>query len=123
MPRFGKRSKENLSTVHPDLQALFNEVIKHYDCSVICGHRGEEEQNEAYNEGNSDAEYPNSRHNSLPSEAADVIPYPLPNWEKEQFYKLATFIFRAAQDLGIEVEWGGHFKSFFDGPHWQLKRN
>jgi len=44
MPAFGERSRNNLKTCHEDLQKLFNEVIKHFDCSVICGHRGQEEQ-------------------------------------------------------------------------------
>jgi peptidoglycan L-alanyl-D-glutamate endopeptidase CwlK len=26
----------------------------------------------------------------------------------------------AAEELGIEVEWGGDWKRFPDGPHWQL---
>ena len=123
MPKFGKTSKERLSTCHADLQRLFNEVIKHTDISIICGHRNKEDQDKAYNEGNSKVKWPNSRHNSEPSDAVDVIPYPLHDWNKEQFHRLATIIFKKAQDLGIKVEWGGHFQSFFDGPHWQLKRN
>jgi peptidoglycan L-alanyl-D-glutamate endopeptidase CwlK len=27
---------------------------------------------------------------------------------------------RAAQEVGVPVEWGGDWKSFKDGPHWQL---
>jgi peptidoglycan L-alanyl-D-glutamate endopeptidase CwlK len=27
---------------------------------------------------------------------------------------------RAAKDLGIDLEWGGDWKSFPDAPHWQL---
>ena len=44
MPKFGNRSKQRLETCHEDLQEIFNEVIKYFDCSVLCGHRGEEDQ-------------------------------------------------------------------------------
>jgi peptidoglycan L-alanyl-D-glutamate endopeptidase CwlK len=44
MPQFGKDSLTKLSTCHPDLQKLFNEVIKHYDCTILEGHRSDEDQ-------------------------------------------------------------------------------
>ena len=45
MAKFGKKSRERLATCDPRLQKVFNEVIKHIDCSVLEGHRGEERQN------------------------------------------------------------------------------
>ena len=48
MPRFGRRSRKNLETCHEDLQELFNQVIKYFDCTVIQGHRGKEEQNKYF---------------------------------------------------------------------------
>jgi len=80
MPKFGTRSLRNLSECHIDLQVLFREVIKHFDCTVICGHRSEADQTAAYNKGNSKVKFPNSKHNSLPSMAADVVPYPI-DWD------------------------------------------
>ena len=44
MPRFGTRSKRNLATCDKRLQRIFNEVIKHVDCSVIEGHRDQQRQ-------------------------------------------------------------------------------
>jgi len=72
---FSTNSKKQLATCHPDLQVLFTEVIKYFDCIVIEGHRGEAAQNAAYNKGNSKLRYPNGKHNKLPSMAADVAPY------------------------------------------------
>jgi len=46
MPKYSKQSAGRLSTCDPRLQDVFNEVIKHFDCSVLQGHRGEIEQNE-----------------------------------------------------------------------------
>ena len=51
MPSFSGRSKEKLASCHPDLQKVFNEVIKHIDCTIIEGHRGEERQNRFADEG------------------------------------------------------------------------
>ena len=75
MSQFSQSSAEKLSTCHTDLQILFKEVIKEYDCTVLCGHRGEEEQNKAFKAGNSKLQWPNSKHNTAPALAADVVPY------------------------------------------------
>ena len=53
MPQFGKDSLARLSTCHPDLQKLFKEVIKHYDCTILEGHRSDEDQLKAFNAGKS----------------------------------------------------------------------
>jgi peptidoglycan L-alanyl-D-glutamate endopeptidase CwlK len=134
MPKFGTRSKTNLGQAHPELQRLFNEVIKHYDCSVICGHRGEEEQNAAYAEGRSKLKFPESKHNKSPSLAVDVVPYfsndPHIRWEdKEKFYEFGGFVQGVAKVLGINIRWGGNWdmddelkdQSFFDLPHFEIK--
>ena len=44
MPNFSIVSKQRLNTCHQDLQKLFNEVIKHYDCAVIQGARSDFDQ-------------------------------------------------------------------------------
>lgn len=36
------------------------------------------------------------------------------------YYKLAPIMKQAAKDVKVPVEWGGDWKSFKDGPHWQL---
>lgn len=78
--KFSKSSLDQLLTCHPDLQKLFLEVIKHYDCTVLEGNRGEEKQHEDFLTGKSKVDWPNGKHNKLPSDAADVVPYPL-DWE------------------------------------------
>ena len=50
MARFGSKSKKNLATCDERLQKIFNEVIKHVDCSVLEGHRSKERQNKLYEE-------------------------------------------------------------------------
>lgn len=123
MPSFGVNSKRHLNTLHPDLQDVLNEAIKHYDFSIIWGHRGREDQNRFYLEGTSQVEWPNSRHNTKPSEAVDIVPYPgaFDNPD-EAFYLMATYIFRAAAKHGVHLHWGGHWKNFKDLAHFELER-
>ena len=128
MPKFGKRSLEQLNTVHPKLMRVAYEVIKVYDHSVIWGHRGEVEQNAVFKKGLSTLEWPNSKHNKLPSVAIDVIPWPK-KWgaSDREFVELAAHYMRAAKKLDIWIEWGGFFilrdgRHFFDAAHFKLHR-
>ncbi len=41
-------------------------------------------------------------------------------WEMNLYSKINLAVQEAAQDLGIPVEWGGAWKTFKDGPHFQL---
>lgn len=129
MFRFGKRSEKNLETCHEDLQKVFREVIRYVDCAIICGHRGKEEQEQAFLEGRSKLRFPESKHNQLPSRAVDVLPYPV-DWEDDRrFYYFAGFVMATAQSLGIELRYGGDWdgdynlkdQNFFDLPHFELK--
>lgn len=121
MNKFSQNSLDKLSTCHPDLQLLFNEVIKKHDCMIICGHRNKADQDQAYKTKHSKTPWPESAHNSLPSWAADVIPYPLSDWNDKLLFKTFSDIVKeTAKELGIEIMWGGDFKSFYDGPHYEL---
>ena len=139
MYKFSKRSKDNLSTADEQLQKLFNEVIKETDCTVIYGHRTPEEQFELFKNGrekvdggwtvvdkskvvtNLDGTTKKSKHNYFPSKAVDVVPYPLDWKDINSFKLLASVVKRKALELGIDVEWGGDWKSLKDYPHWQVK--
>lgn len=128
MPRFSQRSKDALATAHPDLQRLFNEVIQHFDCIVLEGHRGKEKQERMVREGKSQLHFPLSKHNKDPARAVDVAPYPIDWNDKERFYAFGGFVLGVAAMLDIEICWGGdwdqdtevHDQSFFDLPHFEL---
>lgn len=121
MPKFSPRSESRLNSCHEDLQRLFYEVIKEFDCSILCGYRDSRAQHEAYIKGYSRVDYPDSKHNKFPSRAVDVAPYPIDWNDLEAFNKLAQVVKQKAQELGIEVKWGAEFKTFEDYPHWELK--
>ena len=131
MPSFGKKSKERLSTCIPEIQELVKEVVKHFDCSVLCGHRNEEEQMLAYNAvpQRSGKKWPESKHNAEISTAIDVVPYPS-DWEdRERFHYFAGFVKGIAKSMGLEIRWGGDWDSdtevrdndFDDLPHFERR--
>jgi peptidoglycan L-alanyl-D-glutamate endopeptidase CwlK len=74
---------------------------------------------DAYNAGRSKAKFGESLHNSMPSDAVDIVPYPVVWDNKESFIESAGFVMGVAAMLGIDISWGGHFKNFFDGPHYE----
>lgn len=140
---------EALSTASESLQRLFEEVVRWYDCSVLEGHREKERQDEKQRTGKSKVKWPNSRHNSKPSEAVDAVRYPV-HWPspgidrrvkldpelKEyvkriaEFYHFAGYVQGTARQMGIELRWGGDWDSdrefldnvFDDLPHFELPK-
>lgn len=115
--------------VHGKLQDIFFEVIKGYDCSILCGFRDEAAQNEAFHTGRSKKQWPNSKHNGTPSLAVDVAPYPI-DWDDERrFYHFAGYVKGIADQLGISIRWGGDWdgdndlndQHFFDLVHFELE--
>lgn len=120
MPSFGRVSKSRLGTCHNLLQDILNEAIKECDFSVLCGHRGKAEQDAAYNAGNSKLKFPQSKHNQMPSLAVDIAPYPIDWNDLDRFKELGTIVKKIAKEKGIDLSWGGDWKSFKDYPHFQL---
>tara|TARA_R100000544_G_C2191035_1_gene41708 strand:+ start:193 stop:588 length:396 start_codon:yes stop_codon:yes gene_type:complete len=129
MPRYSKRSKKRLASCDERLQEVFNEVIKHVDCSVLEGHRSKERQNKLYDEGRTKVKYPDGRHNTNPSKAADVTPYPV-DWEdRERQTLFAGFVIGIARGMGYRIRWGGDWdmdfqvmdNRFDDFPHFEIR--
>ena len=130
MPKFGKKSMSKLETCHEDLQQVFYQVIKHFDCSVLEGHRGEELQNKYFNEGKSKVKFPKGKHNANPSNAVDVVPWPIDWDDTDRMYYFAGFVKGIAAMLDIPLRWGGDWNDntevkdtgFKDLPHFELKQ-
>jgi len=118
----------NLSTVNGRLQDVFLEVIKGYDCSILCGFRNEEDQDEAFHTGRSQKKWPDGRHNKAPSNAVDVAPWPIDWNNKKRFYHFAGYVKGVADKMGIKLRWGGDWdsdndlddQSLFDLVHFEL---
>lgn len=120
MAEFSEISLGRLKSCHPDLQCLFLAVIRVADCSILCGHRGEQDQNAAFEAGNSKLKFPESKHNKTPSLAVDVAPWPI-DWKDENKFKaFSETVKMVASQLDIKVKWGGDWEDFRDYPHWEL---
>ena len=137
MPAFSHTSQQRLNTCHQDLITLFHYVIKYYDCTIVCGQRGEVEQNKCYEDGSSQVKYPFSKHNVEPlSEAVDAAPYENGgiDWSERQMYHFSGFvqgIARMLYDYGAmshEIRLGADWdrdndvqdQRFKDLPHFEL---
>lgn len=143
MSSFSKKSIERLNTCHPDLIVIFNEVIKVFDCTVSEGYRGEKAQNEAYANGFSKVKYPYGNHNTYPSNAVDVYPYPVnlhPESQKEKELYIQRMCYFAGWVMGIadnlfksgkvshRLKWGSDWDGdtdlsnhdFRDYPHYEI---
>jgi peptidoglycan LD-endopeptidase CwlK len=114
----GKRSKERLEGVHPDLVAVVERAItiSNVDFTVLEGVRTKERQTRnLFAKGASKTM--NSRH--ITGHAVDLAPWPI-SWEKEEFIPIVKAMRQAAEELGIDVvhghDWG------WDSPHHELSR-
>lgn len=137
MPGFGRRSREQLKTCHPDLQKVAAEAIKLLDFSVVEGHRSREKQNEYYLKGVSKLKYPASKHNRWPSEAFDLLPFPVLYGHPSDFVKdiyrqrqmdLIRVVMYVADQLGVKLRSGSDWnlngdmtdEGFLDLAHFEL---
>ena len=134
MPKFSQESFSKLATCHTDLQTLFYEVIKYFDCQILEGFRDEATQNKDFAAGKTKLQWPNGKHNQTPSLAVDVAPYPLPDWTKSQDFIYFEIYRRYCCEVLTEgkmthgVRFGGYFNrtkpisdsSFLDLVHFEL---
>jgi len=127
MNSYSNSSKERLKECHRDLQLIFSTVLQSWDHTILTGHRDREEQNKKFVSGLSQVQWPNSKHNSRPSIAVDVSPYPIPkNWgagnrdEYEKFRYFAFYVLGVADillQLGYidhALRWGGDWNMNLD---------
>lgn len=114
------RSLQRLSGVHPDLIAVVKRaiVISGIDFVVLEGVRSVARQKELFNAGASKTM--NSRH--ITGHAVDLgaLVGGEVRWDWPLYSKIALAVKSAAAQAGVPVEWGGDWKSFKDGPHFQL---
>ena len=128
MPSFSTASRQRLDTCHPDLIQVCELVIPNYDFTVLEGHRSNARQDELFRQGKSKLQAGESKHNTDPSWAVDLAPYPIAWDDLSRFYLLAGFMFQAGSQLGVRIRWGGDWnrnwihtdQTFNDLPHFEL---
>ncbi|QGH71269.1 endolysin [Yersinia phage vB_Yen_X1] len=118
--KLGSRSLQRLQGVHPDLVKVVKRAIEisPVDFTVTEGLRTLERQKELFAKGASKTM--RSRH--LTGHAVDISPLVggKVSWDWKYYYPMADAMKQAAKELGVNIEWGGDWKTFKDGPHFQL---
>ncbi len=120
-----EKSLIKLEGAHPDLVRVIKRAaaLSSIDFTILEVLRTPARQRELVAKGASKTM--KSRH--LPgsdgkSRAVDIAPMDggQVSWAWPLYYKLAPIIKQAAQECGVPIEWGGDWRTFKDGPHWQL---
>ena len=115
-----QKSKDRLSGVHPDLVKVVQRAIEVTTCdfAVLEGVRSLARQEQLVKAGASQTM--KSRH--LTGHAVDIGAYVNGSvrWDWPLYFKVADAMKKAAAELSVPLEWGGDWKKFKDGPHFQL---
>lgn len=127
--QLSQRSLTRLAGVHPDLVAIVKLAIQRtaVDFTVVEGVRTVAQQRENVAKGVSQtmASYHLPQADGL-GHAVDLAPLvggAIPWKDLDQFRRLAEVVKACAAELGVPIEWGGDWKSFYDGPHFQIPRD
>ncbi len=122
MFKLGRRSVERLQGVHPDLVKVVERAIEMspVDFTVLEGLRSPERQQTLVASGASQTL--NSRH--ITGHAVDLGAWVdnQVDWSWPLYHKIANAMKAAANELGVAIVWGGDWKTFKDGPHFELDR-
>lgn len=120
--KLGSRSRSRLVGVHSDLVLVVGRAIQltELDFTVLEGRRSLARQKKLVARGASKTM--NSRH--LTGHAVDLgaLEGGEVSWHWPYYDKIHAAMKQASRELGIPIQWGGHFRSFPDGPHFQLPR-
>lgn len=120
---FGSRSLKNMVGIHPDLRRVLDRALQDspLDFSVIEGLRTLDRQKQLVASGASQTL--NSRH--LTGHAVDLLPIG-PNgkgaFDWPLYDQIGPAVKAAAEAEGVALDWGGDWKKFKDGPHFELDR-
>ena len=121
--KLSEKSLRRLDGVHPDLVKVVKRAIEitPVDFVVIEGLRTKSRQAYLLDAGKSRTM--NSYH--LTGHAVDIAPIVdgKVSWDWKHYYPLADAMMEAAKELNVKIEWGGRWKTFPDGPHWQIPRS
>jgi peptidoglycan L-alanyl-D-glutamate endopeptidase CwlK len=118
----GPRSLSRLQDVHPDLVRVVKRAaaMSDLDFTVLEGLRTLERQKVLMKNGATKTM--NSRH--LTGHAVDLAPMVGDgvSWDWPLYHKIAAAMKEAAKQLDIAIVAGADWKSFPDGPHFELNR-
>ena len=122
MYKLGPRSQSRLKGVHPDLVKVVERAIEitTVDFTVLEGVRTPERQKVLFEAEASTTL--NSRH--ITGHAVDLGAWvdKQVDWSWPLYHKIAAAMKEAAKELNVAIVWGGDWRTFKDGPHFELDR-
>jgi peptidoglycan L-alanyl-D-glutamate endopeptidase CwlK len=140
MPLYSSSSKAKLAMAHHDLQIVFNEVVRWYDCTIADSYRTKAKQHEYFTSipQLSKVDYP-TVHNTKPSNAVDVYPYikGTVSFDLKQGLHFGGWVMALANKMhedGLikhQIRWGGDWNGdhdindnpFEDTGHFEIMLN
>lgn len=120
-----KSSLRNLDGVHPELVDVVKLAIQltkiDFGIPSTGGYRTASQQNELYRAKKSNADGFDKKSKHQIGKAVDVFAYVdgQASWDERHLAMVACAMLEAANRLGVNLRWGGHFKSFVDMPHFE----
>lgn len=129
MSRWSYSSRVKLEQLDDRLKRIVGRVRDCRDISIITGHRGQDEQELMVQLGRSKVRWPNSKHNTMPSLAVDVQPYPYVEASlREDLSYIAGLFVAFGRTDGVKIRWGGdwdrdgetHDNNFDDLFHFEI---
>ena len=122
MYKLGQRSQSRLKGVHPDLVKVVERAIEitTVDFTVLEGLRDPARQKTLMESGASQTL--NSRH--ITGHAVDLGAWVdnQVDWSWPLYHKITAAMKEAAKELNVSIVWGGDWRTFKDGPHFELDR-
>ena len=122
MYSLGTKSKQRLVGVHADLVQVVERAIEitTVEFAVIEGLRTPERQKALRDAGASKTL--NSRH--ITGHAVDLgaLIDGEVRWDWPLYHKIASAMKEAAKECNVPIVWGGDWRTFKDGPHFELDR-
>lgn len=116
----GQRSLSRLEGVHPDLVRVVKKAagMSSLDFTVLEGLRTVARQKQLYDQGATKTM--DSRH--ITGHAVDLAPMigGTIRWDWPLYDQLADVVKAAAKAENVPIQWGGDWRTFKDGPHWEL---
>lgn len=116
----GARSLSRLQGVHPDLVRVVQKAatMSDLDFTVLEGLRTVERQKQLF--AQKATKTMNSRH--ITGHAVDLAPMigGKISWDWPLYNRLSKIVKAAAVAEKVSITWGGDWRTFKDGPHWEL---
>lgn len=120
--KYDARSRRNLVGVHADMVKVVERAAEQTDLKfmIIEGVRSKERQAEMVKAGASQTMQ--GRHIHGFAVDACVVVGKEVRWDWPLYHSLGKLFKQAAAECGVQIIWGGDWRKFKDGPHFELPR-